>query len=50
MVTSSEVSKRNGKTAYRPGSCTELNGRWYGRGIADNKGQHSVNMSATSIR
>ena len=24
----------------------ERDGRWYGRGIADNKGQHSVNMQA----
>lgn len=25
---------------------SERNGRWYGRGTADNKGQHSVNMAA----
>jgi len=29
-----------------PWALTERNGRWYGRGIADNKGQHSVNMQA----
>ncbi len=29
-----------------PWSLTERDGRWYGRGIADNKGQHSVNMQA----
>jgi len=29
-----------------PWTLTERNGRWYGRGIADNKGQHSVNMQA----
>jgi acetylornithine deacetylase/succinyl-diaminopimelate desuccinylase-like protein len=29
-----------------PWSLTESDGRWYGRGIADNKGQHSVNMQA----
>jgi acetylornithine deacetylase/succinyl-diaminopimelate desuccinylase-like protein len=29
-----------------PWSLTEADGRWYGRGIADNKGQHSVNMEA----
>ena len=29
-----------------PWSLTELEGRWYGRGIADNKGQHSVNFQA----
>ena len=31
-----------------PWSLTELEGRWYGRGIADNKGQHSVNLQAMS--
>ena len=34
------------KDGLSPWQLTELNGRWYGRGIADNKGQHSVNMSA----
>ncbi len=29
-----------------PWDLTDLDGRWYGRGIADNKGQHSVNMQA----
>ena len=29
-----------------PWTLTELEGRWYGRGIADNKGQHSVNLQA----
>jgi acetylornithine deacetylase/succinyl-diaminopimelate desuccinylase-like protein len=29
-----------------PWTLTERGGRWYGRGIADNKGQHSVNMQA----
>jgi acetylornithine deacetylase/succinyl-diaminopimelate desuccinylase-like protein len=29
-----------------PWMLTERDGRWYGRGIADNKGQHSVNMQA----
>ena len=29
-----------------PWRLTESGGRWYGRGIADNKGQHSVNMQA----
>ncbi len=29
-----------------PFTLTERDGRWYGRGTADNKGQHSVNMAA----
>lgn len=29
-----------------PWALTEVEGRWYGRGIADNKGQHSVNIEA----
>jgi acetylornithine deacetylase/succinyl-diaminopimelate desuccinylase-like protein len=29
-----------------PWTLTESQGRWYGRGIADNKGQHTVNMEA----
>lgn len=34
------------KEGLSPWSLTESEGRWYGRGIADNKGQHSVNMEA----
>ncbi len=29
-----------------PWTLTERDGRWYGRGVADNKGQHSVNIAA----
>ncbi|MES3004137.1 MAG: M20 family metallopeptidase [Pseudomonadota bacterium] len=29
-----------------PWTLTERAGRWYGRGIADNKGQHTVNMQS----
>jgi acetylornithine deacetylase/succinyl-diaminopimelate desuccinylase-like protein len=29
-----------------PWQLAERDGRWYGRGIADNKGQHSINMQA----
>jgi acetylornithine deacetylase/succinyl-diaminopimelate desuccinylase-like protein len=36
--------------AWQPGiapwSLTELNGRYYGRGTADNKGQHTINLAA----
>ena len=34
------------KEGLSPWTLTERDGRWYGRGIADNKGQHSVNMQA----
>ncbi len=34
------------KDGLSPWALTEHEGRWYGRGIADNKGQHSVNMQA----
>ncbi|HYG41971.1 MAG TPA: M20 family metallopeptidase [Bordetella sp.] len=32
-----------------PWKLVEQDGRWYGRGIADNKGQHSVNMEALRL-
>ncbi len=34
---------RDGLSPWR---LTEAGGQWYGRGVADNKGQHSVNMAA----
>ena len=34
------------KPGLSPWRLTESEGRWYGRGIADNKGQHSINMQA----
>ena len=34
------------KDGLSPWTLTERDGRWYGRGIADNKGQHTVNMEA----
>ena len=29
-----------------PWQLTDRDGRWYGRGVADNKGQHAINMGA----
>ncbi len=37
---------REWKEGLSPWSLTESDGRWYGRGIADNKGQHTINMEA----
>jgi len=34
------------KSGLSPWVLTELDGCWYGRGVADNKGQHTVNMEA----
>jgi acetylornithine deacetylase/succinyl-diaminopimelate desuccinylase-like protein len=38
--------EREWKEGLAPWKLTEADGRWYGRGIADNKGQHTVNMEA----
>jgi acetylornithine deacetylase/succinyl-diaminopimelate desuccinylase-like protein len=32
-----------------PWGLTDHNGHWYGRGVADNKGQHTVNMEALRL-
>ena len=41
---------RGQETEWRPGlspwQLTETDGRYYGRGVADNKGQHSINLAA----
>ncbi|HEY0296323.1 MAG TPA: M20/M25/M40 family metallo-hydrolase, partial [Bordetella sp.] len=37
------------KPGLAPWALTESQGRWYGRGIADNKGQHAVNIEALRI-
>jgi acetylornithine deacetylase/succinyl-diaminopimelate desuccinylase-like protein len=29
-----------------PWTLSEVDGRWYGRGVADNKGQHAINLAA----
>ena len=34
------------KDGLSPWKLAEHEGRWYGRGIADNKGQHTINMQA----
>lgn len=41
--------EREWKEGLSPWSLTEREGRWYGRGIADNKGQHSVNLQAMEL-
>jgi acetylornithine deacetylase/succinyl-diaminopimelate desuccinylase-like protein len=38
--------EREWKEGLSPWRLTERDGRWYGRGIADNKGQHSINLQA----
>ncbi len=37
------------KPGLSPWTLTESEGRWYGRGIADNKGQHTTNMEALAL-
>ncbi|KAG0773875.1 hypothetical protein G6F22_014516 [Rhizopus arrhizus] len=37
------------KDGLSPWALTEAEGRWYGRGIADNKGQHTINMEALRL-
>jgi len=41
--------EREWKEGLSPWTLTERDGRWYGRGIADNKGQHSVNIEALAM-
>jgi len=41
--------EREWKEGLSPWSLTEAEGRWYGRGIADNKGQHTINMEALRL-
>jgi acetylornithine deacetylase/succinyl-diaminopimelate desuccinylase-like protein len=38
-----EAGWREGLSPWR---LSEVDGRWYGRGVADNKGQHTINMAA----
>ena len=46
MATSSMAWPANGATISIPGSTTTIGNRVYGRGTADNKGQHSINLAA----
>src|SRR4051794_41023103 len=46
MVTQCAASRTSGAQALRPWSITVEGDRIYGRGTADNKGQHSINMAA----
>ncbi|EHK64198.1 M20 family metallopeptidase [Achromobacter arsenitoxydans] len=41
--------EREWKEGLSPWALTESEGRWYGRGIADNKGQHTINMEALRL-
>ncbi|MET0605445.1 MAG: M20 family metallopeptidase [Beijerinckiaceae bacterium] len=34
------------KPGLSPWTITEQDGRWYGRGVVDNKGQHAINLAA----
>lgn len=43
VVRGLEESWNEGLSPWR---MTERDGRWYGRGVADNKGQHSINIGA----
>lgn len=38
--------EENWNAGLSPWTLTERDGRWYGRGAADNKGQHTVNLAA----
>ena len=38
--------EREWHAGLSPWTLSERDGRWYGRGIADNKGQHSINLQA----
>ena len=46
MATSSAVSRRTGSPGLKPWELVETDGRYYGRGTADNKGQHTINLAA----
>ena len=45
-ATSSSATTRSGATACRRGRSPSEGDRWYGRGTADNKGQHTINLAA----
>jgi acetylornithine deacetylase/succinyl-diaminopimelate desuccinylase-like protein len=41
--------EREWATGLQPWHLTEHEGKWYGRGVADNKGQHTTNLEAMSL-
>ena len=46
MATSSAGSMPAGTPGLSPWTVTEKDGRYYGRGVVDNKGQHTINIAA----
>ena len=38
------------RSGLSPWTLTEQDGRWYGRGVVDNKGQHAINLAAQAMR
>ena len=50
MATSSAASTTAGSEGLSPWRLTERGDRWYGRGVVDNKGQHSINIGALARR
>ncbi len=49
MATSFADSTPCGRSGLSPWTLTEQDGRWYGRGVVDNKGQHAINLAAQAI-
>ena len=45
-ATSSAGSMQTGIAGLSPWTLTEKDGRYYGRGVVDNKGQHTINIAA----